>query len=192
VTVALPARPRSGHAWSQRPKELAAFLECLVAEAVTSYLEVGARHGDTFAAVAETLAPGARLVAVDLPGAMWGRADSLPALERAVAHARSLGHDAHLIVGDSTHPATITAVRALGPFDAAFLDGDHREAGIRADWTHYGPMARLVAFHDIAPTPDNARIDVPRVWREVRALHPTFEFHDPDAPGMGIGVARTA
>jgi len=192
VNTVLRPRGRSGNGWSQRPVELAAFCDYLVAEGVRSYLEVGARHGDTFAAVAEALAPGATLVAVDLPGAMWGRADSLPALLEACAYARRLGHQAHVIVGDSTERRIVAEAAAFAPYDCVFLDGDHREPGVRSDWTHYGPMGRLVAFHDIAPLPDNRRIEVPRVWAEIAATHETREFHDPAAPGMGIGVCRRA
>lgn len=190
MTTTLPARGRSGRAWSQRARELAAFLDFLVAEGVRSYLEVGARHGDTVAAVADALPVPSTIVVVDLPGAKWGRADSLPALRDTVAYARGLGHTVTLLVGDSTDPAIVAAVTALGPFDAAFVDGDHRLAGVRADWQHYGPLARLVAFHDIAPTPENTRIEVPIVWAEAKARYPSVEFHDPAAPGMGIGVVR--
>ena len=40
-------------------------------------------------------------------------------------------------------------MRQHGPYDLVFIDGDHSPAGVRADWQNYGPMARLVAFHDI-------------------------------------------
>lgn len=181
---------RSGQPLAQRPRELRGLLDLLVREDVRAYAEIGVRDGDTFCAVADALRPGARLVAVDWPGAAWGRADAVGNLRAAVAYATACGHDAHLIVGDSTDAATVAAVAALGPFDAVFIDGDHRAAGVRADWTHYGPLARLVAFHDIAPLPENTRVEVPVVWREIVAAaggH-VLEIHDPDAPGMGIGV----
>lgn len=193
MSVTLPPRARAGRGWSQRPRELAAFLELLVAEGVRTYLEVGARHGDTFAAVADVLPPGATLVAIDLPGAWWGTADSLAALEASAAYARARGHRVQVLVGDSTDAGVVAAARAYAPFDAVLLDGDHREAGVRSDWRHYGPMGRLVAFHDIAPTEDNAAIAVPVVWAEVAATHRTLAIVDPDAPGMGLGVCwRTA
>jgi hypothetical protein len=51
-------------------------------------------------------------------------------------------------------------------------------------------MGRLVAFHDIAPLPENAGIKVPLVWAEVAVTHPTTEILDPAAPGMGIGICQ--
>lgn len=188
MSVTLPARGRSGNGWSQRPRELADFLALLVAEDVRSYLEVGARHGDTFAAVADALAPGATLVAVDLPGGMWGREGSLPALLDAAQYARRKGHHAHVIVGHSAEASIIAAAHAHAPYDCVFLDADHTETAVRADWRHYGPMGRRVAFHDIAPLPAYTGIGVPAVWQEVAATHRTLELVDPDAPGMGIGV----
>jgi hypothetical protein len=190
VTPVLGPRGRSGNGWSQRTVELAAFREYLAAEDVRSYLEVGARHGDSFAAVAESLPTGATLVAVDLPGGLWGRDGSLPALLDAAAYARSLGHTAHIIVGNSREASIIAQARVYAPYDCVFLDGDHTEDGIRADWAAYGPMGRLVGFHDIAPAPENTGIKVPLVWAEVAATHPTIEIHDPAAPGMGIGICR--
>lgn len=181
-------RGRSGQKWAQRPRELADFLDLLVTEGVRSYLEVGARHGDTFAAVADALPPGATLVAVDLPGGLWGCEDSLPALQDAAAYARAQGHTAHVIVGNSREAEIIAAAAAYSPYDCVFLDGDHTADGIRADWAAYGPMGRLVAFHDIAPTPDNTGIKVPLVWNALRTTHRTRELLDADAPGMGIGV----
>lgn len=183
---------RSGRALAQRPRELADFLALLTAEGVRSYVEVGARNGDTFVKVAEALPVPSLLVAVDLPESLWGSSGSLAYLEDAVAYARRLGHTAHLIVGRSTAPQTLAALDAIAPgFDCAFLDADHTEAAVRADWAAYGPRARLVAFHDIAPEPSNTAIGVPPVWAEVAATHRTTTFIDASMPGMGIGVCWT-
>lgn len=183
---------RSGQPLAQRPAELEALLALFVAEGVRSYIEVGARWGDTFARVAETLAPGATLVAVDLPGGPWGASDSRPVLENAARYAQSLGHDVTLLFGPSAAPATVAAVRAIRPrYDAVLIDADHAEAAVRADWLAYGPLARLVAFHDIAPLPENRRIEVPRVFGPLSTTHRSRTFIDAAHPGMGIGVLWT-
>jgi predicted O-methyltransferase YrrM len=180
---------RSGKPPAQRAGELRAFLAMLIAANVRTYLEIGARFGDTLAEVAEALPAGATLVVVDMPGGPWGFSDSAATLLEAKAAAERCGHTVHVILGDSRAPETIAQVQAIAPrFDAVFIDGDHAEAGVRADWETYGAMGRLIAFHDVAPNAENTRIEVPKVWRELAALYPCVELRDPSAPGMGIGV----
>lgn len=147
----------SGKPHPQYPAELARFIALLVAAGVRSYLEVGCRYGDTVHAVGRALARGSRIVALDLPGAKSGQInkgghqDSGRYLEAAVADLRgACGHDARVIFGDSHHPATLAQAAALGPYDALLIDGDHTAVGVMQDWLDYGPLARIVAFHDIA------------------------------------------
>lgn len=144
----------SGKRLNQDPQELAAFVELLRAEGATSYLEVGCRWGDTLHKVGMTLPEGSRIVGVDLPGIKTGGLSyriqgSEPYLVRAVASLREAGRDAHLVIGNSRDAATIVAARFLGPFDALLIDADHTSEGATSDWHNYGPMARIVAFHDV-------------------------------------------
>ena len=49
------------------------------------------------------------------------------------------------------------------------------------DWINYGPMARIVAFHDIGydlgdrPVP-TSKIEVPKVWNEIKLGYPHEEI----------------
>lgn len=177
------------HKPSQRPAELAAFIQLLTAHGVRSYLEIGARYGQTLEAVGLALPVPSVLVAVELPGAWWGRDDSWPVLQAVAERLRAHGHAVHIVEGDSHARETRDAVTAIRPtYDAVFIDADHREPAVRQDWAHYGTIGRLVGFHDIAPEPHNVRIEVPVVWRELVAQYPSVDFVDPAAPGMGIGV----
>ena len=90
----------------------------------------------------------------------------------------------------------IDQVTKLGPFDAVFIDANHNLPYVKADWDNYGPMARLVAFHDIAwkRGPDHVyktknRIEVPQFWSELKFNYSYEEFiSGPDAKDNGIGV----
>lgn len=62
----------SGRKFSQREDELRQLLRILRSEKVRSYLEIGARDGDSFHAIMSALPRGSRGVAVDLPEARWG------------------------------------------------------------------------------------------------------------------------
>ncbi len=183
----------SGRRPSQRADELYGLIHLMQAEGCRSYLEIGARHGDTFHTVMGAL-PWLRGVALDLPGGNWGAASSRRDLRRAV---RQFRKRANVIFGNSRDPAIVQAVAGFGPYDAILIDGDHLYDGVAADWSNYGPLGRLVAFHDIAGTGQathDARqlpVEVPRLWAELKPSHRHVEFIGAGS-SMGIGVLWTA
>lgn len=190
---------RSGRRASQRADELLPFICLLKERQVQSYLEIGARHGDTFYQVMKALPKGSLGVAVDLPGGAWGVSSSRKALDEAADDLRNSGYRAIVLYGDSTSDeivgsVTETASWYLGPgkFGAVLIDGDHRYEGVLADWRVWGRMAPIVAFHDIAgdgvhQATSGDPVEVPRLWRELKDAHETVEFVGPDSV-MGIGV----
>jgi hypothetical protein len=182
----------SGQAPAQEEQEIKALIDLFLAEGVYSYGEIGARWGDSFYWVLTGLPAGAKGVALDLPGAAWGRKETRPQLESTVATLKSQGYNASVIFGDSATPATIQLFRNRGPYDAILIDGDHRYEGVLADWTNYRSMSRLVAFHDIVGigqvTKYGDRVQVPKLWKEIKAEgYKTVEFVAPGSR-MGIGV----
>jgi hypothetical protein len=183
---------RSGREASQNPQEIGGFIELLQREGVRSYLEIGARHGDTFFDVMRSLPEGSRGVAVDLPGGNWGTTKSKSYLQMACDDLSARGYDVHCLFANSQESGTADIVNAMGPFDAALIDGDHLYSGVKRDWQLYGDCARLIAFHDIAGEGQRQKnsqlpVEVPRLWREIRN---DFRHHEFIAPGskMGIGV----
>jgi cephalosporin hydroxylase len=102
-----------------------------------------------------------------------------------------------LMVGDSHSPEFGGRVReALGnrTVDFLFIDGDHTEAGVEADFRDYGPLVRpggFIAFHDIVESQPRSTTRVHYFWRRVKDLVEHQEFiADPDQCGFGIGVIR--
>lgn len=183
---------RSGYKASQDGREFFPFLDLLDAEGVSSYLEIGARHGDTFFDVMRRRPPGSLGVAVDLPGGSWGKRGTDSDLQAAATELRGDGYQIAVILGDSGGSELIKLVSSYGPFDAALIDGDHRYEGVRRDWLNYGPLARLAAFHDIAgdgvvQRSSGEAVEVPRLWRELKAEFRHVEFVAEGAQ-MGIGV----
>lgn len=181
----------SGNKPSQDWRELLAFAH--LASEHTSYLEVGARFGDSFYEVVRAMQVGSRAVAVDLPESAWGRARSLDSLKKCAKALRGMGYDVHLIIGDSRSPETIAKVEALGPFGIGLIDGDHRYEGVKADFENYGPMCATVGFHDIVGDGQRDRrrglaVEVPRLWAELKQGPRVWkEFVTPGSK-MGIGV----
>ena len=183
----------SGRRPSQIEAELCGLLALLKAEGVRSYLEIGAREGDTFYDVVSSLPRGSRAVAVDLPGGMWGKRTTGAQLQRACDALRAKGYEVSMLLGDSTAAHTVSDIWRMGPFDAVLIDGDHRYAGALADWKNYGPLGRMVAFHDIVGQGQREKVhghevEVPRLWAEIReAGARCVEFIAPGS-AMGIGV----
>jgi hypothetical protein len=183
---------RSGRDASQNSQELGGFIELLQREGVRSYLEIGARHGDTFFDVMRALPMGSRGVAVDLPGGNWGTSKSQTHLRMTCDDLRQRGYEAHCIFANSQDEGTAQIVNSMGPFDAALIDGDHLYDGVKRDWHLYGHQARLIAFHDIAGDGQRQKtsqlpVEVPRLWREIRSDFPYREFIARGSK-MGIGV----
>lgn len=180
----------SGRAPSQVEAEIHGLISLFREEGVRSYLEIGARHGDTFHMVMTSLPLGSVGVAVDLPGAAWGKSSSVSSLMDCHLDLQRLGYSTEVVIGDSAE--VVDDVSALGPFDAALIDGDHRYEGVKQDWENYSGMARLVAFHDIAGHGVRERangyaVEVPRFWGEVRVGRSCKEFVA-NGSKMGIGV----
>ena len=76
--------------------------------------------------------------------------------------------------------------------DFLFIDGDHTEQGVTADYHDYKEFVRpggLIAFHDIVelqPLPTN---QVYHLWKRLKQVAQVEEFvNDPNQRGFGIGV----
>lgn len=76
--------------------------------------------------------------------------------------------------------------------DFLFIDGDHTEQGVTADYNDYKEFVRpggLIAFHDIIelqPLPTN---QVYNLWKRLKPLVKVEEFvNSPKQCGFGIGV----
>ena len=174
-------RTRSGRQASQQPFELARFIQII--DGACSYLEVGARHGDTFFEVMKSLPYGAKGVAIDLPNGPWG-GDSKHSLLEAADHLREMHYDIEVIFGDSRE------IELPLHFDAVLIDGDHRYEAVKSDFEKF--HGDIVALHDIAGhglTLRDMEIGVPRFWDEIKHnyMHEEIIIPSDDRP-MGIGV----
>lgn len=159
-----------GKKWPQRADELERFGQFVMAEGVRSYLEIGLQAGFTFRYIGGLLPRRSRVVGVDLD--INNLASDLRAAESALTLRK---HKVRMLIGNSAAPEIVDQVRQLGPYDLVLIDGDHTMAGVCADWENYGPMGRIVAFHDIDADnhpkrhPVNrATFAVQKLWRELK------------------------
>lgn len=171
------------------------FIGILKKEYVRSYLEIGSMYGGSLWRVANALPKGSRVVSVD---AMLDTPEAQPHLEECVKELSCAGYDAQFILGDSAVGETVEKVRQIGPFNCVFIDGAHTLDAVTADWNNYGPMGRIVAFHDIAwndtwrssvPGRPFKAMGVPAFWNSIKHLyrHVEIKLHGP-GNYYGIGV----
>lgn len=177
----------------QSAKELAELIELFKQENVRSYLEIGSRYGGSLWHIANSLPKGSTVVSVDLPHKnKIGDADGKPFLEKCGQELTHRGYKMTLIIGDSTNADVIRNVKALGPFDACFIDANHTLPYVTKDWQNYGPMCRIVCFHDISwhrdsLPPHTMPIDVPEFWKNLKTDFQHREIkYEPHDNGIGI------
>ena len=196
--IRLARRAIREHGAMQRLWELASLVGLVRELRPRTVVEIGTFRGGTLACWSALAAADARLVCLDLLDPTYGIVET----DAHDAHLRRLvarGQQLTFLPRDSQDPATAAAVAAaLGgsAVDFLWIDGDHRDAGVRRDFALYGPMVRpggLIAFHDIHPDPRFPDNQSHHLWRELRQTGDVTEFIDQDHPGgagMGIGVLR--
>lgn len=78
--------------------------------------------------------------------------------------------------------------------DFLFIDGDHSEAGVAADYHGYRDLVRpggIIAFHDIVEKQISPNSRVYHFWNRLRQDADTEEYvKDRNQVGYGIGVIR--
>jgi hypothetical protein len=148
----------------------------------SSLLEIGSSFGGTLSRMASVMPKGSRIVSVDLA------CDDTPKFLNPVASLKetcrqiaALGGNVELLIGDSHSAAVVEKVRELGPFDFVLIDGDHSYEGVKQDWENYGPMGKIVGFHDI-----NQVSEVAAFWQQLCA---SGQYRtDERKIGFGIGL----
>jgi predicted O-methyltransferase YrrM len=104
--------------------------------------------------------------------------------------------------GDSADREIFEEVKKNGPFDFAFIDGDHSYNGVKSDYLMYKGLIRpggIMAFHDILEPkqPELKYIEVYKFWKEivehghrVQELYSSKEQCHENYGTMGIGVVH--
>jgi predicted O-methyltransferase YrrM len=151
-------------------------------------VELGTAGAGTLLLWSRVADPAATIVTIDLPGGEFGGGSSymrVPMFRRFALPGQIL----RIIRADSHNPQTLDLTKKyLGgnPADFLFIDADHTEAGVRADYRMYAPLVRhggVVGFHDIAVPQYGVRT----LWSELKARYPAREIlGQPEAYGIGL------
>lgn len=151
-----------------------------------SLLEIGSSFGGTLLRMSRVLAHDAVMVSVDAQIDETPKIlDPLVSLKSNCQKIAEAGRTVHLILGNSHAPNIIDKVKAFGPFEFGFIDGDHSYEGVKADWENYGPVCEMVGFHDIG----FGAFGCMQLWAELKASrqYKTMEFIGTE-PAFGIGI----
>lgn len=152
----------------------------------TRILELGTYRGGTLYSWLTVLEPGGTCYTIDdrEPMALW--------------KGWAYGHGVSTVnwQGDTHTPEMLRLAIEHAPYDFLFIDANHTEAGVTADFMDYGPLVRpggMIAFHDIkdpAPHRGQDHIRVSRLWKRIQeAGYKTRELiTHPDQAWGGIGV----
>jgi predicted O-methyltransferase YrrM len=126
-------------------------------------VEIGVYEGSSAAALCEVLEADAELHLIDPFGehrwalpAGWGATEG--ASRRVVERARRR-HDGPRVTWHVDYSAAVAA-RWSGAVDLVFIDGDHSEEGVRADWEGWNGFVEpggAVVFHDARLSQDGGR-----------------------------------
>ena len=173
----------------QMPEEITALARAVAALEPRVVLEIGTARAGTL--LIWTSLASEEVITCDLRD-MSVQAPLLQALPPPGSHCKVT-----LLSGDSHTPAfreRVLAALAGRPVDFLFIDGDHSEAGVEADYDDYHDLVRpggIIAFHDIVEKQPYDSTQVHAFWERLKQRHEYEEFvADPGQCGYGIGIIR--
>lgn len=161
--------PKLPHIGGQNKVELETLVEWLKGQDIYRILEIGSRDGIVLRYMAQNLPLVAEVASIDMPNGPWGYGGSERSLLKQLTRLEQDGIRARYMLGDSKDAAQIRFAETYGPYDFIFIDGDHSYEGVLADYRNYGPIGRIVGFHDISHPEDSPAYGATKVWNEVRA-----------------------
>jgi predicted O-methyltransferase YrrM len=174
--AAIARRTRSVFIAMQNLAELHSLLRRVQRLRPRVIVEIGTARGGLLYALAQVAHPRARLVSIDLPGAMNGGGQF--EFEREIfASFAAPTQEVVCIVGSShglTVPGALDDALAGSEIDLLVIDGDHSYEGVKSDLIDFSARVSpfgLVALHDICLMPEawGPATGVGQFWNELQS-----------------------
>ena len=173
----------------QYPIQFSKYLLELANRKVSSYLEIGVKHGGTFIVTVEYLSKYNTInkaIGVDL----------FPA--KGLIAYKKINKIVRWYAMNSRAEKFRIMLQKQGPFDLVLIDGDHSYEGCLSDFLTIKEYTKMIAFHDIVGMGEPG---VMKVWNEIKSQYDTdFEFiefieqynevfENTDKTWLGLGLA---
>lgn len=181
---------------NQIRSEVTELVRALALRQPRRVLEIGSQGGGNLFLLTRAAAADAKVLSIDV--------NYSPVQMAAYPSFAAPTQTLTCLQADSTAAETIRRVKEwLGSdrLDFLFIDGDHRLAGVTADFQNYAPLVAdggMIGLHDIVPdhTTRYGRQtiavagDVPVFWNQLKAQYPHWQelIEDPEQDGAGIGL----
>jgi hypothetical protein len=175
----------------QYPNQFSQYLVLLSKLKISSYLEIGVRHGGTFLITVEYLQkfqPLQKAVGVDL-----GYAPSVALYAKQHKHCR-------FFQADTQTERFKDMLKKEGGFDLVLIDGNHEEVECRNDFLAVKDRAGIIVLHDISSV---ICPGVQKLWSQIKAqpdIYICFEFTEQYASvqqrtgqtffGIGVSIKK--
>ncbi len=183
-----PILPGGTHFKSE--KELEFLFHIIRSEKCRRVLEIGSGYGRMLLRLPEAIPKGSEISSIDLPNSNgWqGRTKPEEHLKGVIQFLCSRGFDAQVFFDNSRSEKSQKWAHHRGPFDLIYIDAEHTEDAVLADFKTYSPMTRLVAFHDVNKNNISGRVHV--AYKKLCEEHKHMEFIECQksdvTPGIGV------
>lgn len=173
----------------QQRSEILSLAKAVAELKPKNILEIGTARGGTLLIWSQLASQ--KVVSCDLldPGVRRPLYEAFPPPE-SQCQVTHLSGDSH----ERPFRETVEAQFAGEQVDFLFIDGDHTEKGVEADYNDYHHLVRpggLIAFHDIVEKQALPTNQVYYFWERLKPGVNYEEFVDsPDQTGFGIGIVR--
>jgi hypothetical protein len=166
----------------QYPSQFSKYLAKVASLRVSSYLELGIRHGGSFVTTVEVLE---RFRPLDFAVGV----DIIPC--PSMAEYAAINSRIEFACLNISSTAFLELIARLDAIDLVFIDSHHEEEHCRREVAMLRDSANMIALHDVSNV---GCPGIAKVWEELKAgnEHTCFEFTDQYpgmGPCMGIGLA---
>lgn len=169
--------------------EITSLANAVAALKPENILEIGTAQGGTLFIWANLAS--SKVISCDLEdaGVKRGLYEAFPP-SNSQCNVTHLSGDSH----DNNFRKKVEAELDGKQVDFLFLDGDHTEVGVEADYNDYHHLVRpggIIAFHDIVEKQAIPTNQVYHFWKRLKEKAKTEEFvNNPGQTGYGIGIVR--
>lgn len=167
------------------PGEILVLLGLIQHHKCRRLLEIGSRYGSMLLLWSDILPKGSMIRAIDLPSGEGMCEEGNESILAVMEECKGKGIDAKLHEGNSRDPVSVAWARAEGPYDLVFIDGEHSEEALAADWKNYNELAPIIAIHDIGKTSKGMWV----AWNKIRGQYKksvTVFARNKQVPGLGV------